>query len=59
MDLIRCVTERDWKGLRAWLPWSQYRHDVFWDDLPLFLGWLVSRTWLKLKALPRRLARAR
>jgi hypothetical protein len=59
MDLVRCAKERDWSGFKAWLPWSGFRHDIFWDDVPLFLGWLVSRTWLKLKALPGKLGPAR
>ena len=48
-DLIRCVRRRDWAGLRAWLPGSGARHDVFWDDLPLMFAWAVRRLWRRFR----------
>jgi hypothetical protein len=50
-DLLRCWRRRDWAGLRAWLPGSGTRHDLFWDDLPLLAGWGLRRggRWLKRK----------
>lgn len=42
-DLLRCLRERDWQGLRPWLPGSGARHDVFWDDLPLLVAWAKQR----------------
>jgi len=42
-DLRRCLEERDWAGLRQWLPGSGAVHDCLWDDLPLLAGWLGSR----------------
>jgi len=44
VDLMRCVRERDWAALKAWLPWSGARHDVYWDDWPV----LASRAWERL-----------
>jgi len=31
-DLIRCVRQKDWWGLRHWLPGTHSYHDVPWDD---------------------------
>lgn len=42
-DLTRCLRERDWPGLKSWCPGNGVCHDVFWDDLPLFLGWAATR----------------
>jgi hypothetical protein len=46
-DLSRCLRDRDWKGLCAWLPGSGACHDVFWDDMPLFLAWIRARVAAK------------
>ncbi len=43
VDLFRCFRQRDWAGLKAWLPGSGACHDVYWDDLPLFFAWVFSR----------------
>lgn len=43
-DLMRCLRERDWPALKAWLPGSGARHDVFWDDWPV----LATRAWQRL-----------
>lgn len=42
-DLFRCLRQRDWAGLRAWVPWGGVRHDVFMDDFPLMLAWAGRR----------------
>ncbi len=42
-DLFRCLRQRDWRGLQAWLPGSGACHDVFWDDLPLLAAWVTHR----------------
>lgn len=39
-DLSRCLRERDWQGLKAWLPGSGVCHNMFWDDLPVLLVWV-------------------
>lgn len=58
-DLFRCLRQRDWKGLKAWLPGSGARHDVFWDDLPLLWTWATCRLWQKLRASGIRRSSAR
>jgi hypothetical protein len=42
-DLLRCLRQRDWQGLRNWLPGSGSRHDVFLDDFPLMSAWGIQR----------------
>lgn len=42
-DLFRCLRQRDWRGLGAWLPGAGTVHDIYWDDLPLFAGWAARR----------------
>ncbi len=42
-DLLRCFRQRDWQGLKPWLPGSGACHDVFWDDLPLLAAWAIQR----------------
>lgn len=42
-DFLRCLRERDWSGLKAWLPGSGACHDVFWDDAPLFAAWFAQK----------------
>jgi hypothetical protein len=42
-DLTRCLRERDWAGLKAWLPGSGACHDVYWDDWPVLLGQAAKR----------------
>jgi len=44
-DFFRCLRQRDWHGLKAWLPGSSACHDVFWDDTPLFTAWAMQRCW--------------
>jgi hypothetical protein len=36
-DLLRCLRQRDWKGLRHWLPRRNRYHDIYWDDPALLL----------------------
>ncbi len=43
-DLLRCFRQRDWPGLKLWLPGSGARHDVFWDDPLLFTAWVAQRS---------------
>lgn len=54
IDLKRCLANRDWSGLRAWLPGSGYRHDFPWDDLPILFGWVLGGVRRKLARLLRR-----
>jgi hypothetical protein len=42
VDLLRCFRQRDWQGLKSWVPGSGARHDVFWDDPLLFTVWVVQ-----------------
>jgi hypothetical protein len=42
-DLLRCFRQRDWQGLKPWLPGSGACHDVFWDDAPLLAAWVIQR----------------
>lgn len=47
-DLSRCFRQRDWQGLKSWLPGSGARYDVFFlDDAPLFTAWALQR-WRRL-----------
>lgn len=48
-DLFRCLKDRDWDGLKEWLPGSRARHDVFIDDWPLFLRWARQRLWNRIQ----------
>ncbi len=43
-DLLRCFRQRDWPGLKLWLPGSGTCHDVFWDDPLLFTAWVAQRS---------------
>ncbi|HEY0550611.1 MAG TPA: hypothetical protein VGF13_13485, partial [Verrucomicrobiae bacterium] len=43
-DLLRCFRQRDWQGLKLWLPGSGACHDVFWDDPRLFAAWVVQHS---------------
>ncbi len=36
-DLLRCLRQCDWKGLRRWLPRRNRYHDIYWDDPALLL----------------------
>ena len=36
-DFLRCLRQRDWKGLRQWLPRRNRYHDIYWDDPALLL----------------------
>ncbi|GEM_PF-1243031 len=36
-DLLRCLRQRDWKGLRRWLPRRNRYHDIYWNDPALLL----------------------
>ena len=42
-DLYRCFRQRDWRGLKPWLPGSGACHDVCWDDPCLFAAWAIYR----------------
>lgn len=53
-DLVRCLRQRDWRGLRAWLPGSGTVHDVYWDDLPLFAAWTADRCRRAIRNIGRR-----
>ena len=44
-DLLRCLRQRDWRGLKPWLPGSGACHDVFWEDVPLLATWGAQRCW--------------
>lgn len=44
-DFLRCLRQRDWKGLRQWLPRRNRYHDIYWDDPALLLT--QSRQMLK------------
>jgi len=36
-DFLRCLRQRDWKGLRQWLPRRNRYNDIYWDDPALLL----------------------
>jgi hypothetical protein len=42
-DLLRCLRQRDWRGLGNWLPRPGHRFDIYWDDPTLFLAWAKAR----------------
>jgi Glutathione synthase/Ribosomal protein S6 modification enzyme (glutaminyl transferase) len=43
-DLTRCFRERDWAGLKSWLPGRGRAYDMFpLDDPLLFFHWLLPR----------------
>jgi hypothetical protein len=42
-DLIRCLRQRDWKGLQHWLPGARSCHDWCADDFAVMLAWARQR----------------
>jgi hypothetical protein len=48
-DLIRCLRQRDWPGMKNWLPGAKSRHDICWDDPMPFLASTVGRLLKKLR----------
>jgi hypothetical protein len=42
-DLLRCFRQRDWAGLKSWLPGSGACHDFFRDDVSLVAAWVWHR----------------
>lgn len=42
-DFMRCCRDRDWRGLRHWLPGSETVHDIFWDDPKPLLAQGINR----------------
>lgn len=49
-DLVRCLRQRDWAGLKNWLPGAKSRHDICWDDPMPFLASTLGRFSKKLRS---------